>query len=306
MIGITMVINPMSVPDNHLQRQEANPLRERSLLTAQASANWRGFPLGWLEADPCAEVGGSEVQTTCLALLDTGSAQAAFSWGRRSLNCDLSAGSMGLFTRGTRIRSMRWQCQGVRRIIVEVDLLRLADPEFQESVHRLPWETVAEFRDEQLATLLRCMVKEAADGSIHGQLYAESLSMGVALRLAKLATCPVGKDAKPGKLSVLQLRRLDEWIQANLVREISLAEMADVVGYSPAHFVRLFKCAMKCTPYRHVMNLRLDRAREMVVSGQLPMVAIAAETGFGSQSHLTVAFARRFKLPPGQLRREHL
>jgi AraC family transcriptional regulator len=285
------------------QRQEANPLAERSLLGAEFAARWRGFAVGWLEASSHVDVGNVEVETTRLAMLDSGCAQAGFAYGRKSFDCDLSAGAIGLFAEGTHMKRIRWKCQDVRRIIVEVDLARLSDPSWRDCMGRLPQHTDVEFRDEGLTAVLRSMVTEASNGSPNGQLYAESLSLGVALRLQQRAATRASAHRERGKLTVAQVQRLEEWIDVHLAEDVSLAQLAQIVGYSPAHFVRLFKNSLGCAPYRHVFNMRLDRARQLLLASDLPIAAIAVETGFASQSHLTTAFVREYKTPPGQLRR---
>lgn len=285
------------------QQEEANPLGERNLLGAAAATRWRGFALAWLDASPHVEIGDSEVQATRLAMLDSGRAQAEFAYGRKSFACDLTAGAIGLFAQGTHMSRIRWKCQDVRRIIVEVDLARLADPGWRECVRQLPQETEVEFRDEGLAAMLRSMVAEAASGSLNGQLYAESLSLGVALRLQQRAVNRARVSLERGKLTAVQVQRLEEWIGVHLAQDISLAQLARIAGFSPAHFVRLFRNSLGCAPYRHVLTMRLERARQLLVGSDLPIAAIAAETGFASQSHLTTAFVREYATPPGQLRR---
>jgi len=285
------------------EREEANPLGERNLLGAEAAARWRGFAVGWLEASPHVEVGDAEVETTRLAMLDSGCAQAEFAYGRKSFDCDLTAGAIGLFTEGTHMNRIRWKCQEVRRIIVEVDLARLSEPSLLESVERLPQETEVEFRDDALSAVLRSMVTEVANGSPNGQLYAESLSLGVALRLRQRASTRGHVRPERGKLNAVQLQRVQEWIGAHLESDISLTELARLVGFSSAHFVRLFKNTLGCAPYHHVRKMRLDRARHLLLASDLPIATIAVDTGFASQSHLTTAFVREYKTPPGQLRR---
>ena len=285
-------------------REEANPLGERNLLGAQRVACWRGFPMAWLEASPHVEVSDSEVKTTRLAMLDSGCAQAGFAYGRKSFDCDLTAGAIGLFTQGTHMKRIRWKCQDVRRIIVEVDLQRLSDPGLQECVRQLPQQTEVEFRDEGLSAVLRSMVAEAASGSPNGQLYAQSLSLGVALRLQQRGASRGRAGVERGKLTAAQVQRLDEWIEVHLAQDISLAQLAQVAGFSAAHFVRLFKNSLGCAPYHHVLAVRLARARHLLLASELPITTIAVETGFASQSHLTTAFVRAYKTPPGQLRRQ--
>ena len=103
----------------------------------------------------------------------------------------------------------------------------------------------------------------------------------------------------------MQVQRLEEWIGAHLAKDICLAQLAQIAGFSPAHFVRLFRNSLGCSPYRHVLRMRLERARHLLLASDLPITAIAAETGFANQSHLTTAFVRQYKAPPGQLRRSH-
>ena len=286
-----------------LQREEANPLGERNLLGADAAARWRGFPMAWLQASPHVELRNSEVRTTRLAMLDSGCAQAEFAYGRKSFECDLTAGAIGLFAQGTHMHHIHWNCKDVRRIIVEVDLGRLSDPGLQECMRRLPQETEVEFRDEGLSAVLRSMAAEAANGSPNGQLYAESLSLGVALRLQQRAASRGSGGAERGKLTAAQVQRLEEWIGAHLAGDISLAQLAQIAGFSPAHFVRLFRNSLGCAPYRHVLRMRLERARQLLLASDLAIATIAVETGFANQSHLTTAFVREYKAPPGQLRR---
>ena len=284
-------------------RAEINPHGEHSLLNAAAVAQWHGFALGWVEANPHVAVGDAEVKTTMLAMLDSGCAQAEFAYGRQSFNYDLTPGAIGLFTEGTHMNRIRWECQDVRRIIVEVDLAYLADPGLQECLRRQPLKTEVEFRDEGLAAVLRSMTAEAANGSPNGQLYAQSLSLGVAMRLQQRAAACGSARPERGKLNAGLVQRLEEWIGAHMERDISLAQLAQIAGFSPANFVRLFRNTMGCAPYHHVLKIRLSRARQLLLASEQPIATIAAEPGFSSQSHLTTAFMRAYNLPPGQMRR---
>lgn len=295
--------NHCPMDDASCDRVQVNPHGERSLLTPGLAARWQGFALGWVEAAPHIEAGYSEVTKTTLALLDCGLAQAEISSARKSFHCNLTAGSMGLFVQGTPINRIRWDCRHVRRIMVEVDMSALADLGVPEPSRRLPWQTDFEFHDEGLAAVLRMMATEAAHGSPNGPLYAQSLSMGVAMRLQQRALGRGSLRAERGKLTAAQVQRLDEWIQHHLDQDISLPQLAHLVGFSPAHFVRLFRNTLGYTPYHHVLMRRLAWARQQLLSSDLPITAIAAEAGFSSQSHLTSAFMRAYAVTPAQMRR---
>jgi AraC family transcriptional regulator len=289
-----------------IERAQVNPHGERSLLNAELASRWEGYPIGWVEAAAHVEAGDSEVPRTTLAMLDCGQAQAEITRSRKSLRYDLGAGAMGLFVQGTPIRRLRWECRDVRRIMVEVDLARLPELSGLELPPTQPWQTDFEFHDDGLAAVLRLMAAEAASGAPNGPLYAQSLSLGVALRLHQRASQTSSLHRERGKLSTLQVQRIDEWIDAHLGQEITLQQLAGLAGFSPAHFVRLFRNTLGCAPYQHVLRRRLVRAHRLLLATDLPIAAIAGEIGFSSQSHLTSAFVRAYGTSPGQMRRQHV
>jgi AraC family transcriptional regulator len=285
------------------ERVQVNPHGERSLLTARLATQWQGFALGWVEAAPLVEAGHSEVGQTTLAMLDCGYAHAEFASGRKSFQYDLKPGAMGLFVQGTPIDRVRWECRNVRRIMVELDLAALPALGMESSSRRPAWQTEFEFRDDGIAAVLRMMASEVANGSPNGQLYAQSLCLGIMMQLQQRVANRSVLQPERGKLSAAQVRRLDEWIQLHLDHDISLSQLAELVGFSPAHFVRLFRNTVGYAPYRHVLISRLARARKQLLTSDLPIAAIAIEAGFSSQSHLTTAFRQVYGVTPAQVRR---
>ncbi|MBX3585143.1 MAG: helix-turn-helix transcriptional regulator [Ramlibacter sp.] len=283
-----------------------NPLEERSLLDGESMAKWVGLPIGWVEAVPeltgSCGVGGHAL----LAMLDCGQAQAEFHYGARSYTYALGAGAMGLFAPGGHADTSRWRCDGVRRIMLEFDPGWHNDPVLAEQMVRMPLRSEIEFHDEDLAAVLRIMVREVADGCVNGPLFAESLSLGVAMRLQRRAGGRYGTRRERGKLSMAQARHVEDLVRSRLAQNLSIAELAQAAGFSPTQFVRLFKNTFACTPYRYILDARLRRARTLVLDGAQPLAAIAEEAGFSSQSHLTTAFVRAFHITPGDLRRTGL
>jgi transcriptional regulator GlxA family with amidase domain len=95
---------------------------------------------------------------------------------------------------------------------------------------------------------------------------------------------------------------LHDWLVTNLDRSISVAAMADRAAMSARHFARVFKARTGMTPGKYLETLRLDRARELLASGDMPLNEIAAASGFGREDRLRRAFLRRFMVTPGQHR----
>ena len=97
---------------------------------------------------------------------------------------------------------------------------------------------------------------------------------------------------------------MERYVQDNLARRISVAELASQACLSPSHFHALFKDSLGLTPHQYLLKARLDHASRLLRSSSLPLVRIAEECGFSSQSALTTAMRRYLGLTPKGLRRD--
>lgn len=280
----------------------ADPVFERSLLPQDGVARWRGTPIGWIEASPHMVEANLTTEQDRLVMIDSGCTQADFRYGNRSMSWEFRPGSIGIFRAGTELQLSRWRWTHTRRIYLDLGAVLPGRTAMFEPWRPLPHRTEIEFRDPDLTAVLRTMVAEAASGSPNGQLYAESLSLGVAMRLYQRDASCLGSARERGKLTPAQLQQVQELVESQL-GTVSMTAMAAAAGFSAAQFLRLFKNTVGCTPYQYVLGVRLERAREMVLTGHLPLALIAEKTGFSSQSHMTASFVHAFKTPPGEMRR---
>lgn len=293
----------LTMLQTHASAAPVNPLEERNLLDSDALSRWAGMPIGWVEAVPDLSGSCETAGNTLLAMIDCGRAQAEFQYGSRCFSYELSAGAIGLFTPGGHADVSRWRCDGVRRIMLQFDQSRLGDAVLSEQLDRMPLRSEREFHDADLAGVLRAMVHEVAAGSPSGALYAESLSLGVAMRLQQRSASRFSAVRERGKLSVGQTERIRELVMSRLAKDLSIGELAQATGFSKTQFVRLFKNSFACTPYEYIMRVRLQEAQSLILNSEQPLAAIAEQAGFSSQSHMTTAFVRALNVTPGGLRR---
>jgi transcriptional regulator GlxA family with amidase domain len=94
-----------------------------------------------------------------------------------------------------------------------------------------------------------------------------------------------------GGLPPRALRRVREYIEANLEENISIQVLAGIAGLSMYHFARAFKQSEGVTPHDYLVQCRVRRAQELLSGTDLPMSEIALASGFSDQSHC----ARRFR-----------
>lgn len=93
------------------------------------------------------------------------------------------------------------------------------------------------------------------------------------------------------------------WMLAHLDGDLSVEALADRVALSPRQFGRAFQASFGMTPAAYVEMLRLDAARQQLVSTNAAIKQVAAASGYASDDSFARAFDRRFGLPPSDYRR---
>jgi AraC family transcriptional regulator len=112
----------------------------------------------------------------------------------------------------------------------------------------------------------------------------------------------LGTRADGHALPGCRLRRVTEYIQQNLDKDLRVAALADVVYMSPYHFARLFKGSTGVPPHRFVVRQRIARARGVLATPELSIAAIARRVGFRTPSHFTRVFRHVLGITPGAYR----
>lgn len=110
-------------------------------------------------------------------------------------------------------------------------------------------------------------------------------------------------QAKVNPLRPVLVRRIEDYVDGNLDRDISLPELAGLCSMSVDHFLRSYRAARGITPYRYVLEQRLRRAATMLRTTGEPVAAIAAKCGFRSHSHFSTKFHAAFGVSPSHFRR---
>ena len=158
-------------------------------------------------------------------------------------------------------------------------------------------------RDPFLEQLAYAFKSELETGQTSDRLYLESLqTMLCAHLLRHHCSTTVVTTKVSGGLPSSKLRQVIDYIQSNLERDPSLADLANIAHVSSHHFGKLFKQSMGVTPHQYVMKCRLERAKKLLANKKLTLTEISLATGFCHQSHFTNAFHRYTTLTPRQYR----
>jgi AraC family transcriptional regulator len=276
-----------------------------ALLSPTQLSRWQGLPVHCLDTPEGVWNHSFTPASTVVSLLDEGSITAHINVVRRGMESDFRAGSLALFNANMEVRAHQRGSRDARRIVVDVDSGSLAHRDlFDDDLVSTPLRDGCEFGDPSLAAVLREMVREIRNGCPNGTLFAESLSVGVLLHLCRTrGTRPVPAARESGKLTVAEWSRVNELIASELDSDLSLSALSGSLGLSKPHFVRLFRRTAGTSPHRYVMQKRVERAHDLILASDVPLVEVASEAGFASQSHLNRMFQKAYGITPGVARR---
>lgn len=100
----------------------------------------------------------------------------------------------------------------------------------------------------------------------------------------------------------LAVERVIQAMHTRLPAPLPLEEMAALAGLSPYHFSRVFRRVTGIPPGEFLSGLRLDAARQLLVTTSLAVTEICYEVGYNSPGTFTTRFTDHFGLSPRHLR----
>ena len=114
-----------------------------------------------------------------------------------------------------------------------------------------------------------------------------------------LKTAEDKKFVTKDSLKVDSITSAVSYLNSHFNENISQKDLADMCGFSADYFGRLFKKEMGVTFSNYLLSLRLDCASRLLISGSNAQEACLG-SGFSSFNWFTIAFSRRFGVPPGK------
>lgn len=157
------------------------------------------------------------------------------------------------------------------------------------------------FHDRRLAPTMEKLGHLARATASTPRLLADSLVTLAGVELLRALQC---RTHAPGSLSPAQLARTKDYIDNHLLEDVSLSNMAAAAELSPFHFARAFKLATGVSPYRYVLEARVERAKTIIRTSPTKMSEVAASSGFSSQSQFSRTFADITGVSPREFKKQ--
>lgn len=88
------------------------------------------------------------------------------------------------------------------------------------------------------------------------------------------------------------------YIKNNLEKEIALEDLAELVHLDKNYLVRLFKETYGQTPIKTLIDMRMERACDLITNTSMAITQIAAACGYSSASYFTAEYKKYFGITP--------
>ncbi len=98
--------------------------------------------------------------------------------------------------------------------------------------------------------------------------------------------------------------RVQNYVLEHLGEAFTIERMAGLATMSTRHFARMFAREVNMTPMEFLQSARIDCARNLLETSELPLKTVAFKSGFGSVRHMRFLFSEKLGLTPTQYREQ--
>lgn len=180
------------------------------------------------------------------------------------------------------------------------------------------WENQAafieDFPETEVSNLLFCVddgIYTCAGGTAAADMMLHVISEEHGTDLASLVAdsmihAPVRREQDEQRLSVParigvrhpKLVNIIQTMEQNTEEPISPSELAKGVAMSTRQLERLFRRYLNRSPKRYYMELRLEKARNLLLQTDMSVINVALACGFTSPSHFSKCYRNHFSRTP--------
>lgn len=152
--------------------------------------------------------------------------------------------------------------------------------------------------------LIQSFSEEYKSKNLGYKFILDSLSGQLIIELLRTTkhniTSQVQKEIKP---SSKEVKKAIDFIKSNQDFNFSLTDICKEVNFSLYHFIRIFKAQTGQTPYEYIINLKINKAKHLLLDKNLSVTEISFMSGFSSNSHFATIFKKKVGVAPTQYRK---
>ena len=132
-------------------------------------------------------------------------------------------------------------------------------------------------------------------------MMAEGWAVHTIASLRRMSGTDGCRDIRGG-LTGANLRKIADYVDANLGGTITLKEMSGLAGLSSRHFIRAFSESTGETPHQYVIAKRIEKAKALLCNRRQSVTEIGLAVGFSHSQHFATKFKKHTGVTPSDYR----
>lgn len=100
------------------------------------------------------------------------------------------------------------------------------------------------------------------------------------------------------------VEQIQNYFEDHYAEKISLDQIAENMYLSPFYISKIFKSETGDTPIHYLINIRLERAKDILEKGECNSIQeVASMVGYEDAYHFSKLFKKKYKVPPSRISR---
>lgn len=158
--------------------------------------------------------------------------------------------------------------------------------------------------DVYLSSVMNALWRDAELHGLSSAFFEQGLNV-ILQHLSHTEYKPVSKKSVYS-LSQRHLKTVLDYIESKVCSDVSVAELAKLVGQDTQSFTRSFSAATGYTPYVYFTLRRMEYAKRLICDGNLNITDVAVTIGYSNPSKFSAAFRRIVGVTPNTWRKQHI
>lgn len=156
--------------------------------------------------------------------------------------------------------------------------------------------------DNNLKVLLGMLVEESIGKQTGTQFIKENIGNLILAGMIRQARSNLPGTTAYHRSREKRIERAAEFLREQYNCDFNLEQVAQIADLSPFHFLRVFKAQMGKTPYEFLLDVKIDRAKELLSIKDKNITEICLLCGFNNPSHFAAIFKRKAGVSPTEYR----
>jgi YesN/AraC family two-component response regulator len=156
-----------------------------------------------------------------------------------------------------------------------------------------------------IITILNKILREIKDNEIGSELLNRLYVLELFILISRVLKSEWENSMKTesGKLKEL-VEASVSYINKNFDREISVSDISKYIFLSTSYFTKIFKEYMNVSPHNYLLDIRINRAKELILNTDSKICDIALNVGFSNQQRFNEIFKKRVGITPLKYRKK--